>query len=250
MEMPQTTLSERVAAVRREIEAACQRANRSPDSVTLVAVSKTHPASAVVDAIQAGLRHFGENRVEEAIRKMPEVAKLSAGLTEFPVQWHMVGHVQSRKARYVTAGFALLHSLDSVRLAERLSRLVVEQKTTLDVLLEMNVSGEESKYGWNATHWQSDPAVRRALWDDVAQILDLPRLNVRGLMTMAPIVEQAEDARPVFVALRDLRNALAIDFPASDWAELSMGMTDDYPVAIEEGATLVRIGRAIFGPRA
>ncbi len=262
MEMPYMTIGDRIAAVRSEIEAACNRANRLPESVTLVAVSKTHPASAVIEAIQAGLRHFGENRVEEAVKKMPEVIELvkslpvalSDDLSETPVQWHMIGHVQSRKARYAASGFALMHSLDSVRLAERLSRSVIEQvsgtESALDVLLEMNVSGEESKYGWNATRWHTDPAVRRALWDDIAQILDMPGLNVRGLMTMAPIVEHAEETRPVFVALRQLREALAHDFPASEWAELSMGMTDDYPVAIEEGATLVRIGRAIFGQRA
>jgi pyridoxal phosphate enzyme (YggS family) len=255
-EHTQPTISARIAAVQREIAAACQRANRAPDSVTLIAVSKTHPASDVVEAIHAGLRSFGENRIEEALGKMPAVADLLADqavdLAETPVQWHMVGHVQSRKARYVASGFAMLHSLDSVHLAERLSHFVAEQETQpdLDVLLEINVSGEESKYGWNAAHWQDDPAVRRVLWDDVTQILDLPGLNVRGVMTMAPIVEQAEDARPVFVALRELRDALANDFPASEWTELSMGMTDDYPVAIEEGATLVRIGRAIFGPRA
>ncbi|MBN1565457.1 MAG: YggS family pyridoxal phosphate-dependent enzyme, partial [Anaerolineae bacterium] len=177
---------------------------------------------------------------------------------KMPRQWHMIGHVQSRKARYVASGFSLLHSLDSIYLAERLSRFVMEQATesqniadpNLDVLLEINVSGEESKYGWNAAQWQNDPTVRRVLWDDVARLLDLPGLTMRGVMTMAPIVEQAEMARPVFVALRELRDALAHDFPAAEWGELSMGMTDDYPVAIEEGATLVRIGRAIFGPRA
>ena len=250
----QPTIKERIAAVQRTIEAACLRANRAPDAVTLIAVSKKQPASAVIEAIQAGLRHFGENRVEEAIQKIPAVTDLLADQTidvaETPVQWHMIGHVQSRKARYVASGFTILHSLDSVRLADRLSRLIIEQDSSLDVLLEMNVSGEASKQGWNATNWQNDPVVRRTLWDDVVQILDLPGLNVRGLMTMAPIVEQAEETRPVFVALRELRDALANDFPVSDWAELSMGMTDDYPVAVEEGSTLVRVGRAIFGPRA
>ncbi len=252
--MSQLSIQERIAAVQREIEAACRRTNRSPDSVTLIAVSKKHPASQVVEAIQAGLRHFGENRVEEAIEKIPAVDGLLAGPVEPPVQWHLIGHVQSRKARHVATGFTMLHSLDSLKLAQRLSRAVIEQESesgaALDVLLEINVSGEASKYGWHAAQWQNDPTVRQAVWDDVTQILKLPGLNVRGLMTMAPIVEHAETARPVFVALRDLRDALANDFPAADWAELSMGMTDDYPVAIEEGATLVRIGRAIFGPRA
>jgi pyridoxal phosphate enzyme (YggS family) len=246
MKQIMTDIQARVALVQAEITAACQRADRSPDSVTLVAVSKTHPAEQIAQAIEAGVRHLGENRIEEAVRKMPEVAALN----DTPVVWHMIGHLQSRKARYVTAGFALFHSLDSVHLAERLSRMLVEQGAALDVLLEVNVSGEASKQGWDALNWRSDPAQRQTLWNDVKQILALPGLNVRGLMTMAPIVENAEEARPVFVALRELREALADDFPGSAWADLSMGMTDDYPVAIEEGATLVRIGRAIFGTRA
>lgn len=242
---PEIKIGNRIAAVQQQIEAACQRVNRTPETVRLVAVSKTHSADYVNAAIQAGLRHFGENRLEEALQKMPQVAEL----TDQPVQWHMVGHVQSRKARYVTSGFSLLHSLDSIRLAERLSRFLAEQDTTLDILLEMNVSGEASKYGWDGYNWQHKAAVRQAIWDAVRQIMALPGLRVRGLMTMAPIVTEAEEARPVFVALRELRDALAHDFPASNWDELSMGMTDDYPVAIEEGATIIRVGRAIFGPR-
>ena len=241
-----TDIQTRVQQVRDEIAAACARAGRQPDEVTLVAVSKTHPAEDVVRAIQAGLRQFGENRAEEAVGKMAAVA----ALTGTPVAWHMIGHVQTRKARYVTSGFTLLHSLDSLHLAERLNRLLIEQDATLDVLLEVNVSGEESKQGWDVPNWQDNPAQRQVLWQDVTQLLTLPAVHVRGLMTMAPIVEQAEAARPVFSALRALRDALANDFPGPAWAELSMGMTDDYPVAVEEGATLVRVGRAIFGARA
>jgi pyridoxal phosphate enzyme (YggS family) len=241
-----TEIQTRVQQVRDEIAAACARAGRNSEDVTLVAVSKTHPAAAVVQAIEAGVQHFGENRVEEATGKLAAVA----ALTDTPVAWHMIGHVQSRKARYVTSGFTLLHSLDSFPLAERLNRLLVEQGAALDVLLEVNVSGEESKQGWDIPNWQDNPAQRQALWQDVAQLLTLPAVNVRGLMTMAPIVEQPEAARPVFRALRGLRDALANDFPGPAWAELSMGMTDDYSVAVEEGATLVRVGRAIFGARA
>ena len=239
------TIGERVVAVRETIAAACQRAGRTPDAVTLVAVSKTQPPARVLEAAAAGVQHFGENRVEEALAKIVEV---NPGLAE-PLTWHMVGHVQSRKARYVAHDFALLHSLDSVRLAGRLSRALVEAGRTLDVLLEVNVSGEASKEGWDAWRWQDDRARRRALWDDVGAVLALPGLRVRGLMTMAPIVDDMDRARPVFVALRALRDALAADFPGAGWDALSMGMTDDYPVAVEEGATLVRIGRAIFGPR-
>lgn len=239
------TITHRLETVRTAIADACTRAGRSPDAVTLVAVSKTHSAAEIAAAVAAGVRHLGENRVEEALPKMQAVAEL---VTE-PPTWHMIGHVQSRKARYITSGFTLLHSLDSVRLAERLNRTLTAQDNTLDVLLEVNVSGEESKEGWHAHGWRDDPDIRRALWDDVRHLLTLPGLHVRGLMTMAPIVDDVEQARPVFAGLRELRDALADDFPDAAWDELSMGMTDDYPVAIEEGATLVRIGRAIFGPR-
>lgn len=245
MENLPTDIQTRIALVQAEIAAACQRVNRRPESVTLVAVSKTFPATYVVEAIKAGLRDFGENRLEEAIRKMPQVATL----TDVPIQWHMIGHLQSRKIRYL-AGFSLLHSLDSLRLAERINTMLVEQGKTLDVLLEINVSGEVTKEGWHAQHWRHDLEQRQTLWNDIRGVLALPALNARGLMTMAPIVENPEEARPVFIALRDLRDALVNDFPGATWADLSMGMSDDYPVAIEEGATLVRVGRAIFGSRA
>lgn len=240
------TIADRIAAVQHEIDAACQRANRSPDSVTLVAVSKKHPPEHILTAVQASLRHFGENRVEEALAKIPAVAEL----TDQPLHWHLIGHIQSRKARYaVGGGYHLLHSVDNLRLAERLSHLLVEQDLTLDILLEMNISGEESKFGWDVYNWQHETMLRQTVWDDVRQLLALPGLQVRGLMTMAPIVVEPEETRPVFAGLRELRDALANDFSTVEWAELSMGMTDDYPVAIEEGATLIRVGRAIFGPR-
>jgi PLP dependent protein len=245
METAASSIRQNITSVQATIEAACQRSGRSPDAVTLVAVSKTHGASQVVEAVQTGTFHFGENRIEEALPKMAEVARR----VDTPIHWHMIGTVQSRKARYVLAGFCMLHSVGDVKLAERLSQYLVEQDRTLEVLLEMNVSGEASKQGWQAQRWRDDATVRRALWADVAHLLMLPGVNVRGLMTMAPIVDEAEAARPVFSALRDLRDALANDFPKARWSELSMGMTDDYPVAVEEGATLVRVGRAIFGPR-
>jgi pyridoxal phosphate enzyme (YggS family) len=245
MDTASVPIAERIAAVQAEIRRACQRVGRSPDGVTLIAVSKTHPASEVIAALNAGLHHFGENRIEEVVGKIPAVAEL----TDKPIRWHMIGHVQSRKARYLTAGFTLLHSLDSVKLAERLSRFLVEQNTELDALLEINISGEESKEGWNAYGWRENPVRRAALWEDIRLVLAQPGIRVRGLMTMAPIVEDAELARPVFAGLRHLRDTLAADFPQASWADLSMGMTDDYPVAVEEGATMVRVGRAIFGQR-
>ena len=243
MDTASVTIAERIDAVQTEIRLACQRVGRLPESVTLIAVSKTHPASDVIAALDAGLLHFGENRIEEALDKMPAV------MTDKPICWHMIGHVQSRKARYVTSGFTLLHSLDSVKLAERLSHFLIEQNAELDALLEINISGEETKEGWHAYGWRENAARREALWYDIGQVLALPGIRVRGLMTMAPIVDDPEQARQVFAGLRELRETVAADFSQATWSELSMGMTDDYPVAIEEGATMVRVGRAIFGPR-
>jgi len=245
MDLVETTLAERLAAVCGEIARACERAGRDPDSVTLVAVSKTHPPSLIVEAIRAGVRDLGENRPEEAAPKISAVAALAPD----PVRWHMIGHVQRRKARLVTRDYALLHSLDSLRLAGRLSHYLEAQESTLDVLLQVNVSGEATKEGWDAYQWDRRSSQRVVVWSEIEQVLALPGLRVRGLMTMAPIVDDPEVARPVFMALRRLRDALREDFPQADWSELSMGMTDDFPVAIEEGATLVRIGRAIFGAR-
>ncbi|MCB9453889.1 MAG: YggS family pyridoxal phosphate-dependent enzyme [Anaerolineaceae bacterium] len=238
------TISEHIQRVQEQITTACARAGRDPSEVTLVAVSKTHPAAAVLAAVEAGLQHFGENRVEEASEKLPVVnQQVSAPLT-----WHMIGHVQSRKAKLVLPLFDVVHSVDSVKLAEKFSMLAGEQGQTLDILLEVNVSGEASKYGFEASGWERDAAVREAFIQQVAGVNALPGLRLRGLMTMAPIMVEAEQTRPVFASLAGLRatlvEALTIELP-----ELSMGMTDDYPVAIEEGATLVRIGRAIFGER-
>jgi pyridoxal phosphate enzyme (YggS family) len=239
------TLAGRLEGVRETIAAACARANRPVDSVTLVAVSKTHPPDALLEAIVCGQIHFGENRIEEAADKIAAVNARSS----VPLTWHMIGHVQSRKARDVIATFDYVHSLDSLKLAERYSRFAVEIGRTMPVLLEMNVSGEDTKSGFAAEHWRDDSNQRESLWNDIRRIIELPGIQVRGLMTMAPIVEQPEAARPTFSALRELRNGLVTDFPSADWSALSMGMTDDYAVAIEEGATIVRVGRAIFGPR-
>ncbi len=239
------TLAERLLAVRENISAACQRVGRSNTSVTLVAVSKTQPAAAVLDAVANGQVHFGENRIEEAASKIDSVEKqTSAALT-----WHMIGHIQSRKAREVVSAFDWIHSVDTLKLAERCSNFAVEIGREVNVLLEVNVSGEASKAGFQASNWKQDSQQRESLWNDIRRIIKLPGLRIQGLMTMAPIVEQMEQSRPVFTALRTLRDAIAVDFPTTTWTTLSMGMTDDYLVAIEEGATMVRIGRAIFGPR-
>ncbi len=243
----QETLAARIADVKARIAEACRASGRSPENVRLVAVSKTHPAEMVLAAVAAGLTDFGENRPEEAVAKIAEVdARLS---DDADIRWHMIGHIQSRKARLVVRRFSLIHSVDSLKLADKLSRLAVQHDRVLDVLLEMNVSGEETKSGWQAHGWDKNATLRESLWNDIQSILLLPGLRVHGLMTMAPIVPDPEMARPTFMALRLLRDALQSDFPDVSWRELSMGMTDDYPVAVSEGATIVRIGRAIFGPR-
>lgn len=239
-----TALGERIETVRAEIARSCGRAGRNPSEVTLVAVSKTHPASVVLEAVQAGLRDFGENRVEEAESKIAAVM----AQTGEPLGWHMIGHIQSRKAREVAPLFKMVQSVDSVRLAGKLAQALPEGRE-LALLLECNVSGESSKGGFAMRDWERDPAAVAGLAQSVGEIAALPGLTVRGLMTMAPIADEPEDVRPVFRSLRRLRDALeqqtGISLPV-----LSMGMTDDYPVAIEEGATMVRVGRALFGERA
>ncbi len=239
-----THIADNLNRVRQTIVDACARVGRDPASVTLVAVSKTHPASDVLEAFAAGAQHFGENRVEEAESKIPAV---NAAVTQPPV-WHMIGHVQSRKAKEVVPLFQVVHSVDTPKLAQKFSALAVERGLRLDVLLEVNVSGEEAKQGFEASGWERDAAVRQRIVSDVLPLFALPGLHIRGLMTMAPIVEQMERARPVFAALAGLRALLAAE-SGQPLPDLSMGMTDDYPVAIEEGATLVRVGRAIFGER-
>ncbi len=242
------TLPGRISKVQERIFAAARRAGRDPSEVTLVAVSKTQPPEVVAAAHRAGLRLFGENRVEEAGPKAIAVAELVAPQTE--PAWHMIGHIQSRKAANVLPWASMIHSIDSLRLASRLSNalqasIVGAGRPTnaaqqgLPILLEINVSGEESKYGLSPVE---APAA-------VEAIAALPNLQIEGLMTMAPIVPDPELARPTFAALRRLRDQLARRFPALSWRHLSMGMTDDFEVAIEEGATLVRIGRAIFEAR-
>ena len=238
--MDERTLRDNIARVQERIAIAEHRARR-PGQVRLVAVSKTRPAEAVAAAYRAGLSLFGENRVEEAGPKSAAVASLlqatqTSGVSLRTVEWHMIGHLQSRKAVDVLPWASLVHSVDTVKLAGRLSRAVPDGEL-LPILLEVNVSGEESKAGFS----QADlPAA-------VEDIAALPGLRIDGLMTMAPIVEDPELARPVFCGLRRLRDQLAEQYPPLPWTHLSMGMTDDFEVAIEEGATLVRIGRAIFG---
>lgn len=214
-------------------------ARRDPADVKLVVVSKRQPLEVMVNAAKAGITQFGENYAEE-------IGPKQAALAEFPgLQWHMIGHIQSRKAIIVAECVDYVHSLDSLDLALRLNHMLAEKDARLPVLLEMNVSSEESKGGWPA--W--DDGKWLDLIPDIDGILSCPRLQVCGLMTMPPLYEDPERVRPFFVRLARLRDFLAGRFPSVDWRELSMGTSSDYTIGIEEGATFVRIGQAILGPR-
>ena len=241
-----------LAQVRERIAEACLRANRPPSAVTLVAVSKTLPPEAVAEAIAAGQRDFGENRVEEALAKIGQVEALLAdrlATARTELRWHLVGHLQSRKARDAAGSFCLIHSVDSLKLADKLSARCLARGCAQAILLECNVSGEASKDGFVLHGWERERARLDAFAQQVAYIAALPNIRVHGLMTMAPIVERSEDARPTFASLRALRDVLRDRFPQLSLDHLSMGMTDDFEVAIAEGATMVRVGRAIFGTR-
>lgn len=233
---------------RARIADAALRAGRAPTDVCLVAVSKMFPIDAVFAAWEAGQRDFGENRPEEGAVKIPEMTAWLEGdpIEAHPV-WHMIGHVQRRKANLVVEHFDVVHSLDRLALAQKLSSLACNAGREIPVLLECNVSGEVSKYGFQVAGWEHNEEMRTRWYADVAEIFTLPGLRVEGLMTMAPIAEKAETVRPVFASLRALRDALREQFPHLKLPHLSMGMTDDFEVAVEEGATLVRVGRAIFG---
>jgi pyridoxal phosphate enzyme (YggS family) len=234
------TLETNLRSVQARMAAAAARAGRDPAEISLVAVTKTQPPGVIRAAYDLGLRHFGENRVEEAEAKL-------GGLPD-DITWHMIGHIQSRNAKRIVPLFQLVHSVDSVKLARRLDRLCSDRLDPFPILLECNVSGEENKYGFAAHAWAEDQAQRDVFLSAVKDIAALSNLQVQGLMTMAPIVADPEEARPVFVRLRKLLDMLSEAFPGIDWQHLSMGMTDDFEVAIEEGATLVRVGRAIFAP--
>ena len=218
--------------VRSIIAESASRAGRAPEDVTLVAVSKTMPVELVQMAYNLGVTDFGENRVQEALPKI-------AAFHPQGLRWHMIGHLQSNKAGKVVSPFYCVHSVDSLHLAQALSRHAGEQEKVLTVLLQINVSGEASKEGMPLA--ETTELAR--------QIVALPHIHVDGLMTIAPLVEDPEQVRPVFRELRLLRDRLRADLPQCSWQHLSMGMTSDYSIAIEEGATIVRIGRAIFGER-
>jgi PLP dependent protein len=240
-----TQIAENIAAVRDRIARAAHAAGRDPAEVTLVAVSKTHPAEAVLAALEAGAADFGENRVQEAEQKILALEAERARL-----RWHLIGHLQRNKARLAARLFDRIHSVDSLRLAEALDRYAAELRPEhpLSILLQVNVSGETSKEGFDLPGALANPALP-AFVAEVERIAALPNLRLEGLMTIAPLVEDAERVRPVFRDLRLLRDALSERVPGLALSQLSMGMSDDLDVAIAEGATLVRVGRAIFGAR-
>lgn len=219
-------------------KAACA-VGRNPDSVRLIVVTKGQPLDKVEALLEAGARDLGENYVEEAAVKMAAFADIPG------IIWHMIGHVQSRKARLVFERFDWVHSLDRFKLAEKFERIGMEINRTMPVLLECNVSGEASKFGWQA--WNENE------WDKLSQeiepLTDFNHLSIKGLMTMPPYFENPGQVRPYFKRLRQIQDFLRKKFPAIDWDELSMGMSADFDIAIQEGATMVRVGTAIMGAR-
>ena len=226
------SIATQLESIRARIAAAEQRAGRAPGSVELLAVSKTFPAQDVAEAYAAGQRLFGENRLQEAVEKIPALPADCA--------WHLIGPLQRNTVRKALeqGGLSLIHAVDSLRLAEALSRIAGELGRTAPLLLEVNIDGEESKHGFS-------PAELRDTW---AALTALPHLDIQGLMCIPAPVERAEEARPAFAALRSLAEELRARGPLP-LPTLSMGMSHDFEIAIEEGATIVRVGSAIFGRR-
>ena len=225
-------ICENLKEVEAKIEAACKRAGRDRSEVTLIAVSKTKPVEMLEEASGIGIREFGENKVQEMMDKYEVMPK--------DIHWHMIGHLQRNKVKYLMGKAALIHSVDSLRLAEEISAQSVKHEVTTDILIEVNIAGEETKFG-------TDREEAIALVEAAAK---LPNIHICGLMTIAPFVENSEDNRKYFQQIRQL----SVDIKEKnidnvDMRILSMGMTGDYEVAIEEGATMVRVGTGIFGAR-
>ena len=233
-----STIKERFRRVGDQIEEATLRSGRAPGSVQLVTVTKSQSVEVIRSAISAGATRLGENYVEEAVAKI-DVIKEPA------IQWHMIGHIQSRKTELVAQYFDMVHSLDSTKLARRLENTCVKVGRIMPALLEVNVSGEESKFGFSA--W--DERLWPELEPEFGPILAMPHLSILGLMTMPPFQDDPEKTRPYFQRMRRLQNFLAARFSQASWTELSMGTSTDFIPAVEEGATIVRVGRSILGLR-
>ena len=224
------TIAENLELVKSRIGQAAAKSKRSPDDIELVAVAKTHSAEAVREAIDAGHSLFGESKVQEARAKIP--------LLPSNLRWHFIGHLQKNKVRHALPFFELIHSVDSLELAQAIDRIAQDDGLHPRVLLEVNVAAEASKFGF-----QPDK-----LRQEMESLLALPRLSIEGLMCIPPLGQDAEASRKHFVTLRELRNSVESEFELK-LPRLSMGMTNDYTIAVEEGATLVRVGTAIFGER-
>jgi pyridoxal phosphate enzyme (YggS family) len=232
-------IQENYQRVAEQIAKTAKNAGRKPDDIKLIVVTKTHPIDVIHAVVDAGATNIGENYIEEAIPKIIGLNKITG------LQWHMVGHVQSHKALLVCKHFQFLHSLDSLKLAIKLSKNAVELKKILPVMLEFNVGGELSKSGWNIgfeANWKN-------ILPDIGNIIALPGLNLIGVMTIPPYSTDPEVSRPYYRRLWKFRDFLATHFQISDFTEMSMGMSNDFEVAIQEGSTWVRIGQAILGPR-
>ncbi|MBP5197775.1 MAG: YggS family pyridoxal phosphate-dependent enzyme [Lachnospiraceae bacterium] len=225
-------IAENYQEVSNKIKAACDKAGREYEDVTLITVSKTKPVSDLREAYDAGSRDFGENKVQEMMDKIPQLPS--------DIRWHMIGHLQRNKVKYLIGKVYLIHSVDSVRLAEEISKESVKAGVVTDILVEVNVAGEESKFG---TGTEESKAL-------VREIAKFPGIHIKGLMTIAPYVEDPEENREVFKALKKMSEELAAEnLENTEMTTLSMGMTGDYEVAVEEGATFVRVGTGIFGER-
>jgi len=221
------------------------KAGRNQKSIRLVVVTKSQSVQAIAEVLQAGAADLGENYVEEALQKMLVIEKMGIPGNLTKITWHMIGHVQSRKAESVVTHFQYMHSLDSRKLADRMNRFSQELEKRMPVLLEFNTSGESTKSGWPV--WEEDSWNK--LLPELKAITELSHIRVLGLMTMAPYMEDSQRSRPYYRRLRKLQDYLRKNIHSVTWDELSMGMSGDFEIAIEEGATWIRIGQAIFGPR-
>lgn len=225
-------IRENLEEVEENIRKACERAGRDPKEVTLIAVSKTKPVSDVQEAYDCGIRDFGENWVQELTEKIPVLPD--------DIRWHMIGHLQRNKVKYIIDKAAMIHSVDSVRLAEEIQKQAEKKDVEMDILLEVNIAQEESKFGFKADEVE----------EAVKEISGLNRVHIKGLMTSAPFVENGEENRRYFRAMKELSvDLMKKNIDNVDMNVLSMGMTADYITAVEEGATMVRVGTAIFGQR-
>lgn len=225
------SLAENLNSIQQRIAAACQRAERSPASVTLLGVTKTHPAETVAEAVRLGLTHFGENKVQEAKAKIPSCPGKA--------RWHFIGHLQSNKCRDAVELFEMIESVDSLALAQEINKRAEQAGKTMPVLLEINVAGEASKFGYQPEQMLAE----------LESLNALPRLEIHGLMAVPPFTQMAERSRAHFRRLRELKQQAEARLGAPV-PHLSMGMSTDFEVAIEEGATIVRVGTALFGERA